>query len=37
MEDITVDPNGVQKLLCKFNIHKAFGPDGPVMVWVQGH
>ena len=28
MEDITVDPNWVQKLLSKLNIHKASGPDG---------
>ena len=28
MEDKAVDPNGVQKLLSKLNIHKASGPDG---------
>ena len=28
MEDITVDPAGVAKLLAKLNIHKASGPDG---------
>ena len=28
MEDITVDPNGVQALLSKLNIHKASEPDG---------
>ena len=28
MEDKTVDPNGVQKLLNKLNIHNATGPDG---------
>ena len=27
MKDITVDPNGVQKLLSKLNIHKVSGPD----------
>ena len=28
MEEITVDPVGVPKLLTKLNIHKASGPDG---------
>ena len=28
MEDITVDPAGVAKLLAKLNIHKASGQDG---------
>ena len=28
MEEITVDPVGVAKLLTKLNIHKASGPDG---------
>ena len=28
MEEITVDPVGVAKLLTELNIHKAFGPDG---------
>ena len=28
MGEITVDPNGVLKLLNNLNIHKASGPDG---------
>ena len=28
MEEITVDPVGVAKLLTQLNIHKASGPDG---------